>query len=85
MLKLNGNDKFASPGRNQPVGLGEDMDKWYMRIWAGVDPANGDPLWEKIITDADGKTYLTYTNSYNAATLCNIRVPLPRLNSPGTC
>ena len=69
VLKLNGKDKFASPGSNQPVGLGEDMDKWYMRIWAGVDPANGDPLWEKIITDADGKTYLTYTNSYNAATL----------------
>ncbi|WP_158618120.1 SusC/RagA family TonB-linked outer membrane protein [Chitinophaga lutea] len=69
VTKLNGNDKFGSPGTNQPVGLGEDMDKWYMRIWAGVDPATGDPLWEKIITDASGKTYLTYTNSYNAATL----------------
>lgn len=69
VTKLNGNDKFASPGTNQPVGLNEDMDKWYMRIWAGVDPATGDPLWERVVTDADGKTYLTYTNSYNAATL----------------
>ncbi len=69
VTKLNSNDKFGSPGTNQPVGLGEDMDKWFMRIWAGVDPATGDPLWEKIITDASGKTYLTYTNSYNAATL----------------
>lgn len=69
VTKLNAGDKFASPGATQPVGLDEDMDKWYMRIWAGVDPANGDPLWEKIVTDADGKEYLTYTNSYNAATL----------------
>ncbi|UYQ94061.1 TonB-dependent receptor [Chitinophaga horti] len=69
VTKLNMGDKFASPGAAQPVGLGEDMDKWYMRVWAGVDPTNGDPLWEKIVTDADGKQYLTYTNSYNAATL----------------
>ncbi|MCK7553624.1 hypothetical protein MKQ70_00835 [Chitinophaga sedimenti] len=69
VTKLNGSDKFATPSSTQPVGLNEDMDKWYMRIWAGVDPNNGDPLWEKIVTDADGKQYLTYTNSYNAATL----------------
>jgi TonB-linked SusC/RagA family outer membrane protein len=69
VTRLNGSDKFGQPGTVQPVGLGEDMDKWYMRIWAGVDPATGDPLWEKIITDADGKRYLTYTNSYNSATL----------------
>jgi len=69
VTRLNGNDKFASPGALQPVGLGEDMDKWYMRIWAGVDPANGDPLWEKVVTDQDGKQTITVTNSYNQATL----------------
>jgi len=69
VTKLNGNDKFASPGAWQPVGLGEDMDKWYMRIWAGVDPANGDPLWEKVKTDQSGKQTVTLTNSYNKATL----------------
>ena len=69
VLKLNGNDKFANPGARQPVGLGEDMDKWYMRKWAGVDPENGDPLWEKIETDQDGKQVVTQTNSYNKATL----------------
>lgn len=24
---------------------GRDMDEWYLREWAGVDPANGSPLW----------------------------------------
>lgn len=69
VTKLNGSDKFASPGAMQPVGLNEDMDKWYMRIWAGVDPANGDPLWQKVETDQDGKQTITLTNSYNQATL----------------
>lgn len=69
VTKLNGSDKFASPGAWQPVGLGEDMDKWYMRIWAGVDPANGDPLWERVETDQSGKQTVTVTNSYNKATL----------------
>jgi len=69
VTKLNGSDRFASPGAMQPVGLNEDMDKWYMRIWAGVDPANGDPLWQKVETDQNGKQTITLTNSYNQATL----------------
>lgn len=69
VTKLNGSDQFANAGANQPVGLGQDMDKWYMRIWAGVNPDNGDPQWEKIEMDADGKPVVTYTNSYNQATL----------------
>jgi hypothetical protein len=52
----------------QPVGVGHNMDEWFMPIWAGVDPANGNPLWERVITDADGKSYVTYTNVYNQAT-----------------
>jgi len=27
---------------------------WYMPKWLGVDPDNGEPLWEDIIYDADG-------------------------------
>lgn len=26
---------------------GEDINTFYLRKWAGVDPDNGDPLWEK--------------------------------------
>lgn len=42
---------------------GRDMDEWYLREWAGVDPANGSPLW--YTTDGNGKR--TTTDSYNKA------------------
>ncbi len=42
---------------------GYDIDSWYTTEWAGVDPANGDPLW--YMTDADGKR--VKTNSYAKA------------------
>ena len=42
---------------------GRDMDEWYLREWAGVDPANGSPLWDT--TDENGKR--TTTDSYNKA------------------
>ena len=42
---------------------GRDMDEWYLREWAGVDPANGPPLWNT--TDENGKR--TTTDSYNKA------------------
>lgn len=50
------------------ISEGHDLNTWYLRKWAGVDPGNGDPLWEKVTTDADGKEVVTTTNSYNDAT-----------------
>jgi TonB-linked SusC/RagA family outer membrane protein len=38
-----------------------DVNTWYMRQWAGVDPATGNPLW---YTDATKKAT---TTNYNAA------------------
>lgn len=40
---------------------GYDYQSWYVREWAGVDPANGDPLWW-----VDG-THEKTTNNYNTA------------------
>ena len=37
----------------QIIKLGQDIYTWYMPKWLGVDPANGDPLWEKILYDVD--------------------------------
>lgn len=61
---------------SQPISSGNirieevrDMDSYYMRVWHGVDPGNGDPLWEQIIVDEDGNETVQLTNSYNAATL----------------
>ena len=55
---------------HQQVKEGQDIYTWYMKEWAGVDPANGDPLW--YVVDADGNYVLdaagnkTTTNDYNA-------------------
>lgn len=43
------------------VAKGNDINTWYMREWAGVDPATGNPLW---YTDSSKKAT---TSNYNAA------------------
>ena len=54
----------------QQVKEGQDIYTWYLKEWAGVDPANGDPLW--YVVDGDGNYVLdaagnkTTTNDYNA-------------------
>jgi TonB-linked SusC/RagA family outer membrane protein len=50
---------------NIRVSEGRDLYSWYMRKWAGVDPQNGDPLWE--LVNSDGT--ITNTNNYNNATM----------------
>ena len=55
---------------NQQIKEGQDIYTWYLKEWAGIDPANGDPLWYCV--DADGNYILdaagnkTTTNDYNA-------------------
>ena len=56
---------------SQQVKEGQDIYTWYMKEWAGVDPANGDPLWYLVdketgdyILDANGNKQTT--NDYNA-------------------
>ncbi|MEN8251013.1 MAG: SusC/RagA family TonB-linked outer membrane protein, partial [Bacteroidota bacterium] len=45
--------------------VGEDMNSWYLRKWAGVHPANGTPLWE-VVNEETGE--ISYTGNYNEAT-----------------
>ncbi|HWK06017.1 MAG TPA: SusC/RagA family TonB-linked outer membrane protein [Puia sp.] len=47
------------------VAPGHDLNTWYMRQWAGVDPATGNPLW---YTDSSKKAT---TTNYNAAARVN--------------
>ncbi len=60
----------SASGVTQQVKEGQDIYTWYLKEWAGVDPANGDPLW--YVVDADGNYVLdaggnkTTTNDYNA-------------------
>lgn len=51
---------------------GYDFQTFFMRQWAGVDPANGNPLW--YVDSSKGTT----TSNYNAAA----RVPTGRSASP---
>ena len=54
----------------QQIKEGQDIYSWYMKEWAGVDPANGNPLWYVVddkgeyVLDAAGNK--TTTNDYNA-------------------
>ncbi|WP_218588069.1 TonB-dependent receptor [Chitinophaga jiangningensis] len=58
---------------------GQDMRTFYMRKWLGVDPANGNPLWEKVTTDpTTGKVTRTATSNYNSATLQNVGSASPK-------
>jgi hypothetical protein len=48
---------------------GNSIFEFFIREWAGVDPATGDALWYQDITDANGNvTGRTVTNDYDAAT-----------------
>lgn len=54
---------------SQQIKRGQDIYSWFMPKWLGVDPANGDPLWEKVVTDAnENVTSRVKTNNYNEAT-----------------
>lgn len=71
VLKLDkGKDIITDDGFSPPtiVSEGHDLNSFYMRKWAGVDPANGDPLWEKITFDASGNRVVTKTNKLSDAT-----------------
>ena len=58
----------------QLVQEGHDIFTWHMPKWAGVDPANGDPLWE--VVNEDGTT--TTTNKLADATVQNVGTATPK-------
>lgn len=62
------------PNGSMRLFEGEDMNTWYMRQWAGVDPQTGSPLW--VVENADGTR--TTTTNYNAATLLKSGVSTPK-------
>lgn len=62
---------------NLLISEGKELYVWQMRKWMGVDPANGDPLWEKVSTGADDSVTRTTTNNYADATLQVVGSSLP--------
>lgn len=59
----NGNAREITSSTQYTAVEGYEVGAWYMKEWAGVDPATGDPLW--YINDGNGGR--TTTNNYNKA------------------
>src|SRR5690606_965781 len=73
VLELSDGADVFNSGARQPIAVGYDMDAYYFPIWAGVDPDNGDPLWEKITVDENGVQTKTTTNNYSEASSADSR------------
>jgi hypothetical protein len=59
--------------------VGQDIYTWYMPKWLGVDPNNGDPLWERILYDEEGnETGREATNNYNQAQFQQVGSATPK-------
>lgn len=61
---LNGDPIELTTSTRYQAVEGYEVDAWYMREWAGVDPDNGDPLWYMDDEENGGRTT---TNNYNEA------------------
>ncbi|AWW33221.1 SusC/RagA family TonB-linked outer membrane protein [Echinicola strongylocentroti] len=59
---------------NTIIEEGENIDTWYMRKWAGVNPEDGTPQWEQV-DPATGETVVT--GAYSAATLQKVGTSTP--------
>ena len=67
ILKLAGGKDITSG--NFRFREGEGLYTYWFQKWAGVDPANGDPLWEVVTKDANGVATISTTNAYASATM----------------
>ncbi len=82
---LSGNESFlqvaGSTSIYQQVKAGQDIFSWYMPKWLGVDYENGDPLWERLIKDENGKVIdREATNDYAKADLQVVGKATPKFS-----
>jgi TonB-linked SusC/RagA family outer membrane protein len=79
VLELYEHDPIISTAtEHQRIIEGRDLRTWYLRKWLGVDPADGDPLWEKIVYDANGRIIAREaTSNYSEATLQPMGIATP--------
>jgi hypothetical protein len=79
VLELYGGEPIFNENNDlQRIMEGRDLGTWYMRKWLGVDPADGDPLWEKIVYDQNGRvTAREATSNYSDATLQAVGTATP--------
>ncbi|MFN8207584.1 MAG: SusC/RagA family TonB-linked outer membrane protein [Bacteroidales bacterium] len=66
-------------GIEERVEDGKPLFAIYLPKWVGVDSRNGNPLWEKVIRDADGNVVSrTSTTDYSAAEPQYAGSPIPK-------
>jgi len=60
--------------------VGQDRYHFYIRKWAGVDAATGEPMWYAHVLDSDGEETdeITVTKNYNTATRFEMGSALPK-------
>lgn len=58
-------DQTEIPRGNKIFKIGEDLNSWYMRKWAGVNPEDGTPQWETVDSETGE---ITKTGNFNEAT-----------------
>ena len=64
----------VSSGESQIIKEGQDIFTWYMPKWLGVDPENGNPVWEVVNEDGTkGKT-----SKYTEATIQSVGTATPK-------
>lgn len=54
VISLQGDAEMLDPGDDDPIAVGQSLETFWMPRWAGVNPADGRPMWY----DADGN--ITY-------------------------
>lgn len=59
---------------NRIIEVGQDIDTWFMRKWAGVNPEDGTPLWERVDPTTGA---VTQVGNYNNATLQKVGTSTP--------
>lgn len=66
VVELNNGEDIVSPSGNarKIYREGESMGSWYMQEWAGVNPADGTPLWMQM---DDDENVTSPTGSYSQA------------------
>lgn len=70
---------FGTDAR-QVSSVGQQLREWYLPKWLGVDPDNGDPLWEKVNRDENGKVISREaTNNYVEAEYQAVGNVFPRV------
>ncbi|WP_426484446.1 SusC/RagA family TonB-linked outer membrane protein [Flavobacterium sp. 2] len=77
-LPNNNTDIILDYGINR---VGENISSFYLVEYAGVDPANGDALFVKNTTNADGSIDKSTTNDYSQAKRIIAGNPFPTLMS----